>query len=171
VAKIVDRGARRAAVAFGHEEDPMTVGVICNPNVATVGKETGIVEAAALMREDHVGDLVVVEHRGGRTVPVGILTDRDIVVGVLAKRMALDAVTVGDLMSRELLTVRRDHSVEFALLEMRRLGVRRAPVVEADGALIGILSIDDVIQNLAKQLGRLADLIRLEQTAEQLARP
>jgi CBS domain-containing protein len=149
----------------------MTVGVICNPNVATIGRQAGIVEAAALMREDHVGDLVVVEHRGGRTVPVGILTDRDIVVGVLAKRAVLDAVTVGDVMSRSLLTVRRNDSVELALREMRRIGVRRAPVVVADGGLIGILSIDDVIQNLAKQLGRLADLIRLEQTAEQTARP
>jgi CBS domain-containing protein len=149
----------------------MSVGVICNPNVATVGKDAGLIEAAAVMREDHVGDLVVVEHRGGRTVPIGILTDRDIVVGVLAKRASLDAVTVGDVMSRNLLTVRRDHSVEFALREMRRVGVRRAPVVDAEGALIGILSIDDVIQNLATQLGRLADLIRLEQTAEQVARP
>jgi CBS domain-containing protein len=149
----------------------MTVGVICNPNVATIGTHAEIIEAATLMREDHVGDLVVVEHRGGRTVPVGILTDRDIVVGVLAKRAALDAVTVGDVMSRSLLTVRREHSVEFALREMRRIGVRRVPVVDSDGGLIGILSIDDIIQNLAQQLGRLADLIRLEQTAEQIARP
>ena len=149
----------------------MTLSAVCNPNVATIGADDGIVDAAVLMREEHVGDLVVVQRRGGAAVPVGILTDRDVVVGVVAKRIAPDSVTVGDAMTRDLLTIREDASLEFALRQMRLHGVRRAPVVRANGDLVGIIAVDDLIQHLAVQLGRLADLIRLEQDAELRARP
>jgi CBS domain-containing protein len=149
----------------------MDVNLICNHNVATIGKSQGVVDAAALMREEHVGDLIVVETRGNASVPVGILTDRDIVVGVVAKRVAPDSVTVADAMTRNLLTVREDTSIEFALREMRRYGVRRAPVVRTNGDLVGIIAVDDIIQHLASQLSRLAELIQLEQDAEQRARP
>jgi len=149
----------------------MDVNLICNHNVATVQKGDSVVDAAKLMREEHVGDLIVVETRGNASVPVGILTDRDVVVGVIAKRIAPDAVTVGDAMTRNLLTVREDASTEFALREMRRYGVRRAPVVRANGDLVGIIAVDDIIQHLASQLSRLAELIQLEQDAEQHARP
>jgi CBS domain-containing protein len=147
------------------------VNLICNPNVATVAATEDIANAAALMRAQHVGDLVVVESRGNARVPVGILTDRDIVVGVIAERIAPDAVTVRDTMTRNPLTVREDASLEFALREMRRYGVRRAPVVRPNGDLIGVITIDDVIQHLAVQMSRLADLIRVEQDAELRARP
>ena len=149
----------------------MDVNLICNHNVATVEKGDSVVDAAALMREEHVGDLIVVETRGNASVPVGILTDRDVVVGVIAKRIAPDTVTVGDAMTGNLLTVREDASMEFALREMRRFGVRRAPVVRANGDLVGIISVDDIIQHLASQLSRLAELIQLEQDTEQRARP
>jgi len=149
----------------------MTVGQVCNPNVATIGAGESVVDAATLMRQEHVGNLIVVESRRGASVPVGILTDRDIVVSVVAKRVAPDSVTVGDAMTRDLLTVRDDASLEFALHEMRRRGVRRVPVVRAaSGDLVGIVAADDIIQHLAVQLGRLADLIRLEQRAELNAR-
>ena len=149
----------------------LAVNLICSPNVATVAATEDVAKAAALMRAQHVGDLVVVESRGNARVPVGILTDRDIVVGVIAERIAPDAVTVRDTMTRNPLTVREDASVEFALREMRRYGVRRAPVVRANGDLVGMITIDDVIQHLAVQMSRLADLIRLEQDAELRARP
>jgi CBS domain-containing protein len=150
----------------------MTVGQICNPNVATISSADSIVDAATRMREEHVGTLIVVERRRGAAVPIGILTDRDIAVGVVAKRVAPDSVTVGDAMTRDLLTVREDASLEFALREMRGRGVRRVPVVRAAGGdLVGIVAIDDIIQHLAMQLERLADVIRVEQDAEQRARP
>lgn len=149
----------------------MDVNLISNPNVATVAARQDVAEAAKLMREQHVGDLIVVEPRGGALVPVGILTDRDIVVGVIAKGVAPEAVTVGDTMARSLLTIREDSSLEYALREMRRYGVRRAPVVRANGDLVGVIAVDDIIQHLSVQLSRLADLIRLEQDAELRARP
>jgi CBS domain-containing protein len=149
----------------------MTVGQVCNPNVATVGADESVADAATLMRHQHVGNLIVVERRRGASMPVGILTDRDIVVGVVAKRVAPESVTVADVMTRDVLTVREDASLEFALREMRRRGVRRVPVVSTSGDLVGIIAADDVIQHLAMQLDRLADLIRVEQHAEHRARP
>jgi CBS domain-containing protein len=149
----------------------MTLSLICNHNVATIDAGESIAEAASQMRNEHVGTLVVLGRRGRVHVPVGILTDRDIVVGVVAKRVEPTTVTVGDVMTREVLTVREDDGVEFALHEMRRHGVRRAPVVGKRGQLVGIVSLDDVIEHLATQLSRLADAIRVEQDAEARARP
>ena len=144
----------------------MTVNALCNHNVATIERDAGVVEAAARMRAEHVGDLIVVEQRGTKRVPVGILTDRDIVVAVVAKRVSPDDVAVGDAMSAEPLTVNKDNGVEHALREMRRAGVRRAPVVDERGELVGVLSIDDVIDHLAVQLGHIADIVRLGQQTE-----
>jgi CBS domain-containing protein len=165
------RTGRQLKIAQVQGEPLMNVNLVCNPNVATVGAHESVADAAALMREEHVGDLIVVEPRNNASVPVGILTDRDIVVGVVAKLVAADAVTVGDTMTRDLLTIREDASLEFALREMRRYGVRRAPVVRANGDLVGVIAVDDVIEHLASQLTKLADLIRIEQDTELRARP
>ncbi len=149
----------------------MTVDTICNHNVATIRADAGVTDAATRMRAEHVGALIVTELRDSVETPIGILTDRDIVVAILAKRVSPDAVTVGDAMTRNLLIAREADSVEFALREMRRRGVRRVPVVGARGELVGILTVDDAVQHFAAQLGRLADVIRTEQTIETQARP
>ncbi len=149
----------------------MSVGLICNHNVTTIDPNEGVVDAAVRMREEHVGDLIVVETRGNVSAPIGILTDRDIVVGVVAKRVPPDELAVGDVMTRDLLTVREDNGVEFALREMRRGGVRRVPVLGRRGELVGIVSIDDILGHLATQLDRLADAVRVEQSMESRSRP
>lgn len=147
------------------------VKLVCNHNVATIGASQAVADAAALMREHHVGNLIVADLRGRAYVPVGILTDRDIVVAVIAKGVSPDEVTVGEAMTRNLLMVREDASIEFALREMRRYGVRRAPVVRVNGDLVGIIAVDDIVQHVAVQLSELADLIRVEQHSEQTTRP
>jgi predicted transcriptional regulator len=144
----------------------MTVSSVCNFNVATIERDADVVEAAARMRAQHVGDLIVVEEDAGRRVPVGILTDRDIVVAVVAQRVTASSVKVGDAMSAALLTVHKDNGIEHALRQMRSAGVRRAPVVDETGVLVGVLSIDDVIDHLAVQLGHIADIVRLGQQTE-----
>ena len=149
----------------------MTVNAICNHNVATIGRNRDVAEAAEQMRQEHVGDLIVVEQRGSHCVPVGILTDRDIVVSVVARRARPEEITVGDAMSSNLLTVKEDNGIEFALREMRRQGVRRVPVVGDGGELKGVLSIDDVVDHLAAQLLSIAEVIRLGQRAEARLRP
>lgn len=149
----------------------MSVGSICNRNVATIEPDADITVAAERMRKEHVGDLIVAEFRDARLVPIGIITDRDIVISVVAKKVDPESLAVGDVMTTELLTVREDNSVEFALREMRRYGVRRVPVVGSLGELVGVLSINDVIDHLGTQLSHIGDIIRFGQSAEARRRP
>lgn len=149
----------------------MPVGEFCNREVVVVGKDAGIAEAVRLMRDHHVGDLVVVELRGEQRIPVGILTDRDIVMEVLAEEVDPATVSVGDLMSIELYTAREDEELLDVIARMRTHGVRRMPVVNAQQSLVGILTVDDVIELLAEQVNALAGLIRRERTREQKTRP
>lgn len=149
----------------------MTIGAICNHNVVTIDPDADITDAAERMRKEHVGDLIVAQFRNARLVPLGIITDRDIVVSVVAKKVDPSTLTVGDVMSDELLTVREDNGVDFALREMRRMGVRRVPVVGAADELVGVLSIDDVIDHIGAQLAHVGDIIRFEQRAEAERRP
>lgn len=148
----------------------MNVGEICSREVIVMDRGESLPEAVRLMRENHVGDVVVTENRAGSTVPVGILTDRDILIEVVAQNVPLDSLAVSDVMSFDLLSVRETDSEADALAAMRRKGVRRAPVVDAKGALVGIVSVDDVIEVLAEQLGSIAALISREQQQERQRR-
>jgi CBS domain-containing protein len=152
------------------ERGTMTVGEICNRVVTVAERATPLADAAKLMREHHVGSLVVVENRAGARVPVGILTDRDIVVAVVAGGVDPATLTAGDVMAGELLTVREQDSEFDALQLMRRRGVRRLPVVGADGALAGIVTVDDLLEIVAEQLDDVVRAITSEQAQERRAR-
>jgi CBS domain-containing protein len=144
----------------------MRVGEFCSREVVIVDREETIVEAARLMREKHVGDVVVVEERAGERFPVGIMTDRDIVVQLVATGIALDAVSIGDAMSFELVTAREEDGLLDTIRQMQLKGVRRLPVVDAHGALAGILSVDDVLELISEQLSGLVTVITREQERE-----
>ncbi len=148
----------------------MSVGKLCSRVVTVVRREESIMAAARLMREQHVGNVVVVEAEGDGQRPVGILTDRDIVVELVAKELDLNVVTVGDAMSCELLTLPEDMDLLQAVGEMRSHAVRRAPVVNARGMLVGIISIDDVLGVLAELLKDLSCLVNKEQRREKIRR-
>jgi CBS domain-containing protein len=148
----------------------MTVGHFCNREVVICGRESTIVEVAQLMRQHHVGDLVIVEDREDVTVPVGIITDRDLVVELIADEVDLDAVTVGDVMSYELVTARTDDSIWETLKRMRGQGVRRIPVVNDQGGLEGILALDDILELLAEELSMLAKVPVCAQKKEEQLR-
>lgn len=147
----------------------MSIGDICNRDVVVVEREATVREAARLMREYHVGDLVVVRG-GGVKEPIGIVTDRDIVVEVLGEDVAVDAVTVGDIMSDKLVTGREEDELWDTLQRMRIAGVRRLPVVDRHGALQGILTLDDVIELMAEELAQAAKLVARERAVEDSAR-
>jgi CBS domain-containing protein len=149
----------------------MRVGEFCNRNVVIVGKATQVLEAAQLMRSHHVGDLVVIEERAGKRIPVGIITDRDIVVEMVAKGVALEAVSIGDVMSFELTTASEDDDIFDTVKLMRTRGVRRVPVVDKQGALVGILAIDDLLGLLEEFVGDVTGVIVREQAREQKVRP
>ena len=145
----------------------MTVGEVCSRNVAITVKNETIVDAANHMRTAHVGDLVVIETQHNRRVPVGILTDRDIVVGAVAANAGhLDTLVVGDVMSPDPATARETEPLEGALKKMEERGVRRLPVVDGDGTLVGILTLDDALQVLAEQQAALANIVMEEQRHE-----
>jgi signal-transduction protein with cAMP-binding, CBS, and nucleotidyltransferase domain len=148
----------------------MNVGEICNRTVVVAPKELALSEAARLMRQHHVGSIVVVEDSDAGRVPVGMLTDRDIVVGVVAKDVDARTLSVGEVMSDELVSVREGDSVFDTLRWMRSRGVRRVPVTGAAGVLIGILTIDDVLEIVADELREMARTIGSERVHEEQAR-
>jgi len=149
----------------------MTIGTICNRDTVFTTRNSSIVDAAQLMRDHHVGDLVVVDEQAGRRVPVGIVTDRDLVIEILAKQVEPGSVTVGDVMSGELVTARESDGLFDTLQRMRAKGVRRVPVVDAGGALAGIVAVDDFLDLLAEEISALARLVSREQARERTARP
>jgi CBS domain-containing protein len=142
------------------------IGEICNREVVFVRRDETVREAARLMREYHVGDLVVVDERDGRRVPTGILTDRDIAVGIVAKHLDADALAVGDVIGPELVIVKESDGVADTIELMRTKGVRRIPVVDAGGALVGIVTADDMLDLLAEELSAIARIVSREQRRE-----
>jgi CBS domain-containing protein len=148
----------------------MAVGELCNREVVIAEKTLSVVGAAQLMRKHHVGDLVVVEERGGLKQPVGIVTDRDIVVEVVAAGVNPDALKVGDIMGPEVATVRESEGLFEALRYMRDKGVRRMPVVDSTGGLVGILTLDDLLSLLAEEMTELAKLVSHERQREATVR-
>jgi CBS domain-containing protein len=149
----------------------MTVGEICNREVVLASRETPIVAAARLMRQYHVGTVVVVDEvNGDRRVPVGIVTDRDLVVEIVATELDPKTITVSDVMAPELVTARDTESLAGAMEIMRYKGVRRLPIVGDDGRLVGIVSVDDLLEILAEHMSDLTKIVAREQAHEAQAR-
>ncbi len=148
----------------------MPVGEICNREVIIMQANETVSESARLMRKHHVGDVMVVEERDGIRVPVGIVTDRDLVVEIMALGLDQMAITVGDIMMPGLISVPEDVGVFEAIEYMRAKGVRRLPVVDGKGGLIGILTLDDLLGLLAEELSDLAKTVKHEQSKERVNR-
>jgi len=149
----------------------MKIGEICTRKVAFTYESERVDEAARLMREHHVGSLVVVARDDPRgLVPVGIVTDRDIVVEVLAGGLDYRTVSVGEVMTRDPISVGEGEDVLDALKIMRRQGVRRLPVLTRAGTLAGIVAIDDLLELVAEQFDDLVKAIASEQSREARAR-
>lgn len=147
----------------------MNVGQVCGRHVVTVLPGSELVAAAGLMREKHIGYLVVVESEWMRR-PVGVLTDRDIVVSVVAKSVDPASLTVGDVMTSRVVATDEQGPLDAALVQMRRNGVRRLPVLGPEGEVVGVLSIDDALQAIMHELDDAAGSIRLEREVERATR-
>ena len=132
----------------------------CTRDVVVGQRHEPLAQAAQRMRDRHVGDLLVVddlEHRW----PVGILTDRDVVVGPVAQAAAhFGELTIGDVMTAPAIMVSESDSLDSALTKMQRHGVRRMPVVDQTGSLSGVLAIDDVIGHVTDELTRIVFLLK-----------
>jgi signal-transduction protein with cAMP-binding, CBS, and nucleotidyltransferase domain len=134
----------------------MRVGEICKRSVVTCGRDASALELARLMREHRVGDVVVVDEQDGASTPIGIVTDRDLVVEVMANSVDPDMLRADEMIVGELVTVLDTELVYDAIWHMRRKGVRRLPVLDAHGCLAGILTADDVTRFLALELTEVA---------------
>ena len=140
----------------------MFVGEMCNRQVIICGPDDSIQTASELMRDNHVGDVIVVDHKEGKHFPIGILTDRDIVIEVLAEGVNLNDIAIKDVMSSNLICVKEDDFIIETIAKMRDKGIRRIPVVNREGSLEGILAVDDTIELVAELLSDLVNLFKRE---------
>jgi CBS domain-containing protein len=147
-----------------------TIGTTCVRDVVTVTPATGVAAAAALMRKHHIGAVVVVDERDLARKPKGVLTDRDIVVEVVAAGLDAKSISVGEILQRPVVTVSADATCADVVREMSINGVRRMPVVDADGGLVGIVALDDVLLELVTPLVALGDLASRERRFETVTR-
>jgi len=149
----------------------MKIGEICTREVVYCGPRDGVLEVAQLIRYHHVGDLIVAETRDRLLRPLGVVTDRDLVVKVLAEGVGAETLTAGDLMTRELVCAEDSELLHEAIHRMREHGVRRLPVVDAAGQLVGVLSADDVVEFLAEELSGVARIFPRQSALERSLLP
>jgi CBS domain-containing protein len=136
----------------------MPISEFCHRDVVWATRDTTVTEAANLMRKHHIGDVIIIETRNGKRIPVGIVTDRDIVIEVIAAGIDPSLLKLGDLRLAPLVTVDEGASYAQTVSRMSVEGVRRMPVVGTDGALTGIITLDDMLWQLAAPLAALAGL-------------
>lgn len=149
----------------------MPIGEICNREVVMAEVNDTVLSAAKKMRKHHVGDVLIVKKSNGSCFPISIVTDRDLVVEVMAPEIDPSVLTVGDIMTRDLATVNENAGLFDTIQHMRTRGVRRMPVVDERGNLVGVVTLDDLLGLLVEELGLLTKLIAHEQTKEVSARP
>jgi CBS domain-containing protein len=140
----------------------MNIGEICSRNVIHVSPKDSVLDVARIMREQHVGSVVVVDNLNGDIRPQGIITDRDLVLEVLAVKIDPSVVKAEDILTCELICVTETHDVTEALKYLRYYGVRRAPVVNVEGLLVGLFSIEDSLSILSEEYSQLMQLLSNE---------
>jgi CBS-domain-containing membrane protein len=142
----------------------MTAGELCTRMVATIDPGESAVVAAKRMREEHVGDLVVVEE-GDR--PIGIVTDRDLVMSVLADEIANPSkLEVGTILHGDVVTASEDEDIDEVLRRMRAFAVRRVPVLDGAGCLYGVLALDDILGWIREDIAEAVSISRRQQQEE-----
>ncbi|MEW6983979.1 CBS domain-containing protein [Colwelliaceae bacterium 6471] len=131
----------------------MSVGSVCNRVVVYIDKHESIRAAARLMQQSCVGDVVVAERVNGLNTPIAILTDRDLVLEVIAEALDPDYLKVKDVISDFFIYVYEDEGINEVLDRMEKHGVCRAAVTNKMGELVGIFTVDNLIASMAEQLG------------------
>lgn len=144
----------------------MTISELCNREVIIIQHDETVLEAAKLMRRHHVGNVVVVDESNGSRIPVGIVTDRDIVVEIVSPGLDPNVITVGDIMTPDFFTAKKNMELFEAIQFMRSKSIRRLPVVNEAGELIGMLTLDDVLELLSEEMLNISKLVRYQQKKE-----
>jgi CBS domain-containing protein len=143
----------------------MKTGDICKRQVIVARRDTPLDQVAQSMRKNHVGCVVVIDESEARR-PIGIVTDRDLVVEVIAPGLDPRSVTAGDIMTTSPAVTRREDDSLWALKTMRDRGIRRLPVVDEAGALYGIVSLDDLVEHVGVALGDIVQALGTERNVE-----
>jgi CBS domain-containing protein len=144
----------------------MLVGSLCTLRPVTVSTGASIADVACLMRERHIGAVIVTDSGSERPRPVGMITDRDIVRAQLERTADLSRLSAAEVMTRNPLVIGEEDSVAGAIAHLRARGVRRAPVVAPDGALIGLISADDLLGHVAQKVVGLAEIVGWQRRVE-----
>lgn len=160
----------RALATWLLEKWVMKLKELCVLDVACCHKDTTIAEAARLMRQHHTGDLIVVDDSDGSKEPLGVVTDRDIVMEVIAKGHDPGRTQVSAVMGSPVVVASGSENIAAAIERMRTHGVRRLPVVDDSGAVFGILTLDDLYRALAEHTAALAAIVTKGQTREHRGR-
>lgn len=140
----------------------MNVGEVCSKKVVHVSKQDSVLYVARIMREQHVSAVIVIDNISGEIRPQGLITERDLVLEVLAAKIDPSVLTAEDILSSELICVTETHDVREALKYLRYYGVKRAPVVNVNGILVGLFSIKDSLTTLAEEFSELVKLLSNE---------
>lgn len=143
---------------------------LCTPDAVACAPDRSVLHAASLMRQHHVGDVVVVEDAEAGRSPIGVVTDRDIVVEVLGKELDPARITLRQIMRTPVVIANTSEDVAQAVERMKRHGVRRIPVVDDTATLVGILCLDDLLKRLAADAASLAEVVSHEQDREHRTR-
>ena len=149
----------------------MNIGSLCNRNVTAVPRDTTIADAARVMRSNHIGNVLVIDDSDGERIPIGIVTDRDIVLEVVAAGLDPGQLKVGDLLIAPLVIAHEAESCEDTIRLMALKSVRRMPVVDAEGCLIGVITLDDLLPYFAAPLAQLSELAARGRNREIEMRP
>ncbi len=144
----------------------MKASEFCNRDVVVIGKDASVVEAANLMREHHVGSVIVVDSEDEPRRPVGVVTDRDIVMEFVTQDLSPADIAVGDAVGYELVSIDENTELVETIEIMRNRAVRRIPVVDAQGGLVGLIASDDVLELLAEQLSDLVAVVAKQRRRE-----
>ncbi|MBN9226368.1 MULTISPECIES: CBS domain-containing protein [Legionella] len=144
----------------------MRVGEYCNRNVVVINGNESVKNAAELMRSYHVGDLVLVEEHDSQKIPIGIVTDRDLVIEVMAAGVKPESLLVRDILTEPFRCVFENDSLFDALEIMHSPKIRRLPVINYDKTLIGIITLDDFIEILTETMGQIVNVVKLQQKKE-----
>ncbi len=143
---------------------------ICTPDVVYCGAETTVRDAARLMRSKHVGDLIVVGYPERDRVPVGVVTDRDLALEVVGNCLDAATATVSHLVRQPVVIANEEEDTSAALERMRVHGVRRIPVVDGEGAAVGIITLDDLLRVFVKDASMLLEVMSTQHNREKRER-
>jgi CBS domain-containing protein len=149
-----------ASIVKPNQEICMNIGNLCSRHIVTIDSERSLASAAGLMRQHHVGSLVVTTDTLEGSRVAGVVTDRDLVVHVLALGLESSQVSIGDMAHHQVVSVFEDDDITQAIQVMREAGVRRLLVSDAESRLVGVVSLDDLLDACAAQMLGLAGVIR-----------